>query len=178
MYRSEILDPYAARGQDIMFEGASIRAEHLYGMDENRGLRFELFHFNPTGPHIPLGFVQTSASAFKYAKPGGRLLMVPAEGSAMKGGHVSLEMAKIGLTTRRGGVSSVFCLRAGGLTWGRPGESPVRDDYLERDAYGRTRIEFLSDGYVQGQGLPRGVSYMGSRKQRMPAESDDEDDDA
>lgn len=176
MYRSEILDPYAARGQDLMFEGASIRAEHLYGMDENRGLRFELFHFNPTGPHIPLGFVQTSASAFKYAKPGGKLYVVPAQGSTMKGGYVTLDMAKIGLTTRRGGVSSVFCLKAGGFTWGRHGEGSAGDDYLERDAYGRRRVEFLNDGNTSGQGLPRGVSYMGSRKNRMPIESDDDDD--
>lgn len=171
VYRSEIVDPYQGRGQDLMFEGASIRAEHLYGMDENRGLRFELFHYSSSGPHVPLGFVQTSASAFKYAKPGGKLYMVPVPASTMKSAHVSLDMAKIGLTTRQGGVSSVFCLKASGFTWGLPGEGLMGDDYLERDAYGRTRIEFL-DGYVPGQGLPRGVSYM-SRKNRKGPDSDD-----
>lgn len=159
-----------------MFEGASIRAEHLYGMDENRGLRFEVFHYNPSGPHIPLGFVQTSASAFKYAKPGGKLYMVPVPGSRMKQAHVTLDMAKIGLTTRRGGVSSVFCLRASGFTWGHPGEGLIGDDYLERDAYGRTRVDFV-DEYVPAQGLPRGVSYMGSRIHRMGNDSDDSDGD-
>lgn len=173
VYRSEIVDPYAQRTQEIMFEGASIRAEHLYGMDENRGLRFEVFHYNPSGPHIPLGFVQTSASAFKYAKPGGKLYMVPVPGSTMKQAYVTLEMAKIGLTTRRGGVSSVFCLRADGFTWGEPGEGLEGDDYLERDAYGRTRVEFLGDGYQPGQGLPRGVSYMGSRINRMGNDSEE-----
>ncbi|KAI0558925.1 bile acid:Na+ symporter [Gracilaria domingensis] len=170
VYRSEILDPYDCPNEDIMFEGASLRAEHLYGMDENRGLRFEVFHYNSSGPHIPLGFVQTSASAFKYAKPGGKLYMVPVPGSTMKHAHVTLEMAKMGLTTRRGGVSSVFCLRATGFTWGRPGEGLEGDDYLERDAYGRTRIDHIAD---QEQ-MPRGVSYMGSRIHRMNSDNDDE----
>lgn len=147
-----------------MFEGASIRAEQLYGSDENRGLRFEVFHYNPSGPHIPLGFVQTSASVFKYAKPGGKLYMVPAPCSTMKQAFVTLDMAKIGLTTRRGGVSSVFCLRASGFTWGDSGDSGQGDDYLERDAFGRTGI----DVYVgPTQTLPRGVSYMGTRKNRI-----------
>lgn len=156
MYRSEILDAYVHQKQDLMFEGASIRAEHLYGMDENRALRFELFHYNPSGPHTPLGFVQTSASAFKYAKPGGKLYVVPTKGSDMRAGHVMLDMAKIGLTTRRGGTSSVFCLRASGFVWGGVGEE---DDYLERDAYGRTGLEVVA----QKECMPRGVSYMGSR---------------
>lgn len=177
VYRSEILDPYAQRNQDIMFEGASIRAEHLYGMDENRALRFEIFHYNPSGPHIPLGFVQTSASAFKYAKPGGKLYVVPSADSSMKSAFVTLDMAKIGLTTRRGGVSSVFCLRASGFTWGYPGEGLAGDDYLERDAYGRTGIEFLNNGPAPGQGLPRGVSYMGSRKNRMVEDDATDPDD-
>lgn len=176
MYRSEILDPYAQRSQDIMFEGASIRAEHLYGMDENRGLRFEVFHYNPNGPHIPLGFVQTSASAFKYAKPGGKLYMVPVPGSTIKQASVSLDMAKIGLTTRRGGVSSVFCLRAKDFTWGRPGEGLLGDDYLERDSYGRTRVEWIDQENIPT--LPRGVSYMGSRVNRMGNESDSDSTDS
>lgn len=174
VYRSEIIDPWIERAHDVMFEGASIRAEHLYGMDENRALRFELFHYNNTGPHSPLGFVQTSASAFKYAKPGGKLYVVPVPGSIMKSGYISLDMAKIGLTTRRGAVSSVFCLKASGFTWGLPGEGIGDDDYLDRDAYGRTRVEFLNDGYVPGQGLPRGVSYMASRKNLATTESDEE----
>lgn len=103
--------------------------------------------------------------------------MVPVPGSTMKQAFVTLEMAKIGLTTRRGGVSSVFCLRASGFAWGQPGEGLIGDDYLERDAYGRTRVEFFNDGYAPGQGLPRGVSYMGSRINRMGDESDDSDDD-
>ncbi|CAN8073234.1 unnamed protein product [Agarophyton chilense] len=172
VYRSEILDPYDRPNDDIMFEGASIRAEHLYGMDENRGLRFEMFHYNSSGPHIPLGFVQTSASAFKYAKPGGKLYMVPVPGSTMKQAHVTLEMAKMGLTTRRGGVSSVFCLRATGFTWGRPGEGLEGDDYLERDAYGRTRI----DDIAPREQMPRGVSYMGSRIHRLNSDEGDEDE--
>lgn len=171
VYRSEILDPYAQRSQDVMFEGASIRAEHLYGMDENRGLRFEIFHYNPNGPHVPLGFVQTSASAFKYARPGGMLYMVPVQGSSLKQALVSLDMAKIGLTTRRGGVSSVFCLRAKGFVWGLPGEQNDGDDYLERDAYGRTRVEWIGEQENPPM-LPRGVSYMGSRLNRMGNDSD------
>lgn len=172
VYRSEAIDVCTVRNQAVTFEGASINAEHLYGNDENRGLRFEIFHFNASGPHIPLGFVQTSASAFKYAKPGGKLYMVPVPGSRMKSGHVNLEMAKIGLTTRRGGVSSVFCLRADGFSWGYPGEGLVGDDYLERDAYGRTRIEYLSPDEVPS--LPRGVSYMTGRARE--SSSNDGDD--
>ena len=152
-----------------MFEGASIRAEHLYGMDENRGLRFELFHYSNSGPHVPLGFVQTSAGAFKYAKPGGKLYMVPVPGSGMRSAHVNLEMAKIGLTSRRGDVSSLFCLQACNFSWGVPEETV--DDYLERDAYGRTRIEFLQNREV----MPRGVSYMGSRVNRMDVDSSGEE---
>lgn len=177
VYRSEILDAFAVRNMDVMFEGASIRAEHLYGMDENRALRFEVFHYSNSGPHIPLGFVQTSASAFKYAKPGGKLYMVPVPGSTMISAHVNLEMAKIGLTTRRGGVSSVFCLRATGFTWGRPGEGLEGDDYLERDAYGRTGLPVEDDAKPA---LPRGVSYVGNRVHRMQenvAVDDFEDDD-
>lgn len=155
-----------------MFEGASIPAEHLYGMDENRALRFEIFHYSTSGPHIPLGFVQTSASAFKFARPGGKLYMVPTLGSIMKSAHVMLDMAKIGLTTRRGGVSSVFCLRATGFTWGEPGEGNLGDDYLERDSYGRTGLAVVPETQRM---MPRGVSYMKSRLD-MGVDDDDSKD--
>lgn len=175
VYRSEILDPYAARNVSLNFEGASIRAEDLYGMDENRGLRFEIFHYSPSGPHIPLGFVQTSAGSFKFAKPGGKLYMIPVAGSGLRAASVSLDMAKIGLTTRRGGVSSVFCLRAEGFTWGGGKGDGDGDDYLERDVYGRKRIEWDEDNEPT-MGLPRGVSYMGSRLNRVPNGNDSDAD--
>lgn len=174
VYRSEVVDPFRNVDRECMFEGASIQAEHLYGMDENRALRFELFHYNQSGTHIPLGFVQTSASAFKYAKPGGKLYMVPVSGSTLKQAFVTLDMAKMGLTTRRGGVSSVFCLKADAFVWGKPGETVQSDDYLERDSYGRTRVEAI----VDREHMPRGVSYMGSRLHRLNSDYDSDEEEA
>lgn len=177
VYRSEIRDAYAARDSDVMFDGATLSAENLYANDENRGLRFEVFHYSPTGPHIPLGFVQTSASAFKYAKPGGKLFMVAVPGSRLLRGTVFLDMAKTGLSTRRGGVSSVFCLRAGNFVWGREDqEDDAGDDYLERDADGRKRVEWVGDGPQQM--MPTGVSYISSRRKIAAVDSDNEEEDA
>lgn len=172
VYRSEIRDAYAARDSDVMFDGATLSAENLYANDENRGLRFEVFHYSPTGPHIPLGFVQTSASAFKYAKPGGKLFMVAVPGSRLLRGTVFLDMAKTGLSTRRGGVSSVFCLRAGNFVWGKDDEETAEgDDYLERDADGRKRVEWVGDGPQQP--IRTGVSFISSR--RKPGAGGDSD---
>lgn len=171
VYRSEIRDAYAARNMDVMFDGAALSAQRLYANDENRGLRFEVFHYSPSGPQEPLGFVQTSASAFKYAKPGGKLFMVAVPGSRLQRGTVFLDMAKTGLSSRRGGVSSVFCLRAGGFVWGSPDTQDAggADDYLERDFDGRKRVEWM-DG--QQPTLPCGISYMSSRRTRMGVDSD------
>lgn len=175
VHRSEIRDAYAARNVDVMFDGAAISAQRLYANDENRGLRFEVFHYSGSGQHEPLGFVQTSAAAFKYAKPGGRLFMVAIPGSRLQRGTVFLDMAKTGLSSRKGGVSSVFCLRAGNFVWGSPdqNESSPLDDYLERDFDGRKRVEWL-DG--QQPTMPMGVSYMSSRRTRMGVDSDAESD--
>ncbi len=174
VYRSEIRDAYAAREMDVMFDGAALSAENLYASDANRALRFEVFHYNPSGPHLPLGFVQTSASAFKYAKPGGKLFMVAVPGSRLLRGTVFLDMAKTGLSTRRGGVSSVFCLRAGNFVWGEQ-EAEEADDYLERDFDGRKRVEWVNG--EPPQGLPMGVSYMSSRRTRVGFDSDADSDD-
>lgn len=175
VYRSEILDPYVLRNQSVMFDGATIASERLYGNDENRGLRFELFHYNPSGPHIPLGFIQTSASAFKYAKPGGKLFMVSVAGSRLIKGTVYLDMAKTGLSTRKGGVSSVFCLRAAGFVWGSRADETELDDYLERDIDGRKRVEWLNG--EPPQGLPLGVSYLSSRRTKLGFDSDADSED-
>lgn len=170
VYRSEIRDAYATRNMDISFEGASLSSTRLYANDENRGLRFEVFHFNSSGPHEPLGFVQTSASAFKYARPGGKLFMVSVPGSRLQKGVVYLDMAKTGLTTKRGGTSSVFCLRAKDFVWGDEDEED-HDDYLERDHDGRKRVEWL-DG-IQPK-LPNGVSYMSSRTKLVDSDASDD----
>lgn len=159
VYRSEVVDPYKHRAGGILFESASLRAETLFGSDENRGLRIEMFHYSGSGPHVALGFVQTSFAAFRFAKPGGRMFVVPAEGGGVRRAEVILETAKIGLTTRRGDINSVFCLKAEGFVWG--GCDDGGDDYLERDAFGRTGI----DVFIGQEGrLPRGVSYMAKRK--------------
>lgn len=170
VYRSEIRDAYAARSVDVSFDGASLSSTRLYANDENRGLRFEVFHFNPSGPHAPLGFVQTSASAFKYARPGGKLFMVSVPGSRLQKGVVYLDMAKTGLTTKRGGTSSVFCLRAKDFVWGDQEDGADNDDYLERDHDGRKRVEWL-DG-IQPK-LPTGVSYMSSRTKLVDSDASD-----
>ncbi len=172
VYRSEIRDAYAAKNEDVAFDGAALTAPRLYANDENRGLRFEVFHYNPNGPHQPLGFVQTSASAFKYARPGGRLFMVAVPGSRLQKGTVYLDMAKTGLSTRRGGVSSVFCLRAGNFVWGDQLQEE-QNDYLERDFDGRKRVEWL-DG-VQPK-LPTGVSYMSRTRLGNDSDADDQSD--
>lgn len=178
VYRSEIRDAYAAHGVEVMFDGASLSGTRLYANDENRGLRFEVFHYNTAGPHQPVGFVQTSASAFCYAKPGGKLFMIAVPGSRLQKGTVYLDMAKTGLHTRRGGVSSVFVLRASNFVWGEPSAThDPADDYLERDHHGRKRVEWL-DG-MQPK-LPAGVSYLSNRRgagdSGAESESDSQDD--
>lgn len=175
MYRSEILDVYDTRNRDVMFEGASVSALHLYGDHEHRGLRFEIFHYNSSGPHVPIGFIQTSASAFKFARPGGKLFVVPAQGYCLKGGQVILKMAKMGLTTRRGDMNSVFSLQATEFTWRKHGESEENDTYLERDTYGRTRYEVPE---TEAGFMPRGVSYMSARRQKAATDEDDGDGDS
>lgn len=172
MYRSEVVDAYDTREHNVMFEGACITAEHLYGMHENRALRFEIFQYSPAGSHSSLGFVQTSASAFKFAKPGGKLYMVPGPASKLKHAFVALETVKIGLSTRRGKVSSLFCLCADGFVWGEVEGGYEADDYLERDAFGRRRVDHV----LEPVKIVRGVSYMGGRGLGESDQDDDESD--
>lgn len=148
VYRSEVISCAARDGLSATsWECASLSAERLYGNNENRGLRFEFFHYGDvaTGGHVPLGFVQTSASAFKFARPGGKLFMVPVPLSGLKRGVVSLDTLKLGLASRKGGLSSVFILHASSFVWGRRsafgGVDPNwMDNWVDRDAYGRKRV--------------------------------------
>ena len=182
VYRSEILDPGATPEMDISFEGATLPAERLYGSDENRGLRFELFHFDEYGRHRALGFIQTSAAAFRYARPGGKLFMVPHNVSLggdddaddatgthrdmiLKSATVNLQMLKNGLTTRKGGISSLFVFKATDFKWGAIGENMAENErfanWVDRDSYGR-KVTVFSEEEAKHI-LPRGFGYTGSR---------------
>jgi len=153
VYRSEVISCVARDGLSATtWECASLPAERLYGNNENRGLRIEFFHYGDVamGGHVPLGFVQTSASAFKFARPGGKLFMVPVPLSGLKRGVVSLDTLKLGLASRKGSLSSVFILHASSFVWGKRsafgGVDPVwMDNWVDRDAYGRKRVIGLEE---------------------------------
>lgn len=173
VYRSEIVDSSGIGQQNaVQFEQAAIWAQHLYGSDENRALRLEVFHYASSGAHVSVGFTETSASALKYAKPGGKLYMTPTQGGRLKAAHVLLRMVKVGLCSRGGEMSSVFCLQADAFSWRRKDESEELDMYLDRDVFGRTRVEFMSDR--EAQYFPRGVSYMSSRCHKLMDEEEED----
>ncbi|GAB0496462.1 hypothetical protein MMPV_007774 [Pyropia vietnamensis] len=180
VYRSEVISCAARDGlAATTWECASLSAERLYGNNENRGLRFEFFHYGDvaTGGHVPLGFVQTSASAFKFARPGGKLFMVPVPLSGLKRGVVSLDTLKLGLASRKGGLSSVFILHASSFVWGRRsafgGVDPVwMDNWVDRDAYGRKRVIGLEEEEEMAAGS--GDDEDGEGREDPPGDSDGE----
>lgn len=145
VYRSEgVTPPHRGSAGDVTWATASLTAEALCAGDERRALRIEWFHTRDgaAGGHR-LAFVQTSASAFRYARPGGVLRMVGAEG-VVSAGTVGLVALKNGLVGRAGRVSSVYILRVESVVWdGWWREAAARGgwaDYIDRDVDGRKRV--------------------------------------
>lgn len=118
VYRSEgVTPPHRGSAGDVTWATASLSAEALCAGDERRALRIEWFHTRDgAAGGRRLAFVQTSASAFRYARPGGVLRMVGAEG-VVTAGTVGLVALKNGLVGRAGRVSSVYILRVESIVW-------------------------------------------------------------
>lgn len=145
VYRSEgVTPPHRGSAGDVTWATASLTAEALCAGDERRALRIEWFHTRDgAAGGQRLAFVQTSASAFRYARPGGVLRMVGAEG-VVSAGTVGLVALKNGLVGRAGRVSSVYILRVESVVWdgwGRgAGARGGWADYIDRDVDGRKRV--------------------------------------
>ncbi|GAB0490355.1 hypothetical protein MMPV_001590 [Pyropia vietnamensis] len=147
VFRSEgVTPPHRGSAGDVTWATASLSAEALCAGDECRALRIEWFHTREgAAGGRRLAFVQTSASAFRYARPGGLLRMVGAEG-VVTAGTVGLVALKNGLVGRAGRVSSVFILRVESVVWDGWGQGVGRRrgggwaDYIDRDVDGRKRV--------------------------------------
>jgi len=172
VYRSEgIVPPRSGAAGDVTWATASLGAEALCAGDENRALRIEFFHDRDgAAGGRRLAFVQTSPSAFRYARPGGVLRMVGAEG-VVAAGTVGLVALKNNLVGARGRVSSVFILRVESVTWAGWGSGAADGpwaDYIDRDVDGRKRVgadeaagEWESDEEEGGTGGGEGEADAG-----------------
>jgi hypothetical protein len=181
VYRSEVLDVFADRKTPRSFRTATIRAERLHGVNEHRPLRVEFFHNSRAGgPHAPIGYVQMSASSFKYARPGGKLFVVPNRAAGLASASVVFDSAVMAEETRRATLASGFSMHATGFVWGSTfnAQGHVVEDYLERDENGRSVRAVEGVGSKTRKPIPRGVSYMSLLASRIGSSINSEDTDS
>lgn len=167
VYRSELLDVYASRMDQVNFQSANIRSERLHGMNEHRPLRFEFFHHKSDGSDASIGYIQTSASSFRYAKRGGKLFVEPNHVMNLASAFVVFDSAVMDAVTRRGTLSSVFSLYAGGFVWGVSTKDRASAAHLDIDNDGRDAAALRAR---LAQDVPRGVSYMSFRALQLMTE--------